>query len=143
MTVETPYPSYVSAVLQMRAYRALRSHVQGVLDGYTINATQWSILGHLYDSPSGVRPSDLAVLLDVKAPLITALVGPLETRGIVVRSAVSNDKRAVTLILTTSGQRAVVDIEAHLVTLGQRLFASVTPAEMQTYHKVLQTIIDA
>ena len=141
MPLQPIKPTYTSAVEQMRAHRILRGHVQSVLAPYAINASQWAILGSLYDRPEGMRPTDIANLLEVKAPLITLLVGPLFARSLIDRGEQLPDKRARTITLTASGRSMVEEAEDLLAALGPLLFKGISSSEMATYHKILQAII--
>lgn len=134
-------PSYVSASEQMRAYRVLRGKVQTVLEPYGINASQWAILGALFEQAEGMRPTDIATLLDVKAPLITMLVGPLFDMALINRIDLLPDKRSRGLQLSPSGRELVKEIEQQLRELGPQLFVGVSAEEMIAYHKVLAAII--
>ena len=134
-------PTYVSATEQMRAHRVLRSNVNAVLEPYGINATQWSILGFLFEQVDGIRPTDLANMLDVKAPLITMLAIPLAQMSLIHRIDQESDKRTRSLRLTAKGRSTVQEIESQLIQLGPSLFSGISQAEMRTYHKVLLAII--
>ena len=70
-------PSYKSSILLTRAYRVLRARVYSCLEEYELNPTAWSLIGTVYESKDGIRLSQVAETLGVKAPLVTVLVDKL------------------------------------------------------------------
>jgi MarR family transcriptional regulator for hemolysin len=136
-------PTYISAVQQIKAYRVLRAGVQAILDPYGINATQWAILGSLLVQPAGLTLVALARILDVKPPLVTTIVAPLEEKKWVEQLEGEADRRVKKIRITKAGRALTDKIEADLVADGARMFQGVTEAEMKAYHQVLEAIINS
>ena len=139
--MESIQPTYISAVQQMRAYRALRADVHEVLDLYSLNSSQWAILGHLYEHLEGATVGELAHLLDVKAPLISILTIQLLERNLLGTKETTSDKRTKCLLISSDGISLVNEVERLLVTHSQPMFATLSKRDIRSYHKVLQTII--
>lgn len=107
-------PTYKKTMLQAVAYKRIRSAVNTVLHRFDLNATQWMILGVLYESATGLRITDIAHSLEVEVPLITRLAQALRKDGLVQRKLSSKDKRIRPLSLTDHGKEVVADVEQQL-----------------------------
>jgi len=134
-------PSFEAAILQTKAYRILQQHVAACLERQGINMTQWIMLGMLLQRPDGMRLTRIANAIGVKAPLVTMIAGDLVERGLLSRVDHPTDARAKLLILTPKGRHFVDKVEAELTGLLQELLRGVTSQELETYQKVLATII--
>jgi DNA-binding MarR family transcriptional regulator len=65
---------------------------------------QFDVLAQLHRHPEGLLPSELTEALLVTAGNVTGIVRRLEAQGIVERSKVPDDRRAVRLRLTDKGR---------------------------------------
>jgi DNA-binding MarR family transcriptional regulator len=74
--------------------------------GQHLRPNEWFLLGKLRreDDGRGLKPSDLATLLQVTPASITQLITGLESRGLVHRSVDPEDRRAVRVSLTEKGR---------------------------------------
>jgi MarR family transcriptional regulator, transcriptional regulator for hemolysin len=134
-------PTYLAGTVQTGAYRVLREHVRGVLEQYELSPADWSMLGVLAEAPDGIRQVEVARALRVKAPLVTTMARKLKRRGLISSLPSSSDARSKLLVLTEEGEKLMKTIEHRLSRRLAGLLTGLTPAEMQTYHKVLVTII--
>jgi DNA-binding MarR family transcriptional regulator len=134
-------PAYLTGTTQARAHRLLRMHVYGVLERYELTPTHWSILGMINESKSGLRSSEIAVSMHVKAPLVTMITHELVVRDYVISVPHHYDGRAKLLVITPAGKRFVKTVEANLREILGKLFAGLSDTELATYNKVLQTMI--
>lgn len=134
-------PTYMIGILQVRAYRMLQSYVQAVLDNFDLNSTQWSILGLVSETTEGIRVMDVAERLGVEAPLVTMLSRPLIERDILKKVQPAADNRARLLVITPLGEQLVRDVEKILFDRLQILIRGVSEQEMDTYKKVLESIV--
>lgn len=134
-------PTYITGSTQTKAYRLLREHVRNTLKEYDLTPTHWSMLGSIIESKSGVRQVDVATSLHVKAPLVTAMVQSLEERGLIQSVQNQFDARAKLLAVTPRGRRFIKNVDVALHEVLARLLKGVTESELNTYHKVLTTII--
>jgi DNA-binding MarR family transcriptional regulator len=79
--------------------------------GLTI--AQYRSMLYLVDSP--MRASELADLLAVTRPTLSAIMRGLDRRGLIVRRAVPSDGRGVELSLTRQGHAALQAVDHELV----------------------------
>jgi len=90
--------------------------VQGILgrvaDGYGLSVVQVRLLGVLRDREPGM--SQLARLLGLDKSSVSGLVDRAERRGLVARTAVPGDRRAVTVTLTDEGGRIGAELAAEV-----------------------------
>ena len=99
------------------------------------------MLGVIIEARDGMRQSEIARAVGVKAPLITVMARELEQRGIVQSVQNQFDARAKLLALTPEGKKQVKIIETALYKTLDQLLIGLTETELMTYHKVLTTII--
>ncbi len=59
------------------------------------------------------KPSQLARMLDVSPPAVSALSEKLEERGLLLRTVSASDRRRVHLALTPEGERIVERVNVH------------------------------
>lgn len=134
-------PTYIMGTAQTKAYRILREHVYTALEDHDLNPTYWSMLGIIMNARDGVRLVDIANILHVKAPLVTAMAKDLEASGYVQSVRNQFDARAKLLAITPVGKSFIKSVEGSLITRLSQLLIGVTESDMATYHKVLTTII--
>lgn len=134
-------PSYRSSILLTRAYRVLRARVYDCLEEFELNPTEWSLIGVVYEAKDGVRLSQVATALGVKAPLVTLLVDNLVKRDILQRIPNQVDARAKLLVMTPHGKGLVKTVERSLNNALLPLLGGLSEQDMMTYQKVLEVII--
>jgi len=134
-------PTYRQAALQMAAYRSVRAVVNGCLAGRRLNATQWAILGAVYDNPEQLRVTDLATQLQVEGAFVTNLVRQLLKAGYLTHTIHPTDNRARLLSLTTEGRQLVETVEPELMQRLQPLADGLKPADVTCYFSALGTVI--
>lgn len=134
-------PTYKSGILQVKAYRILQMKVSQTLGTFQLNPTEWSIIGITFESSNGIRLTEIATLLNVETALITILVNKLERKKLVERYPHPTDKRAKLLLLTQKGKHLIPRVEEKLKEEMHLLLTGISEAELNTYRKVLETII--
>lgn len=132
--------TYQTAVLQARAFRALRSFMNGHLKPHELTFVQWSILGLAYDytSKGGVKVSQLAELLKVEISLVTTTLNGMEPRGLVSRLEDEEDSRAKRVIVTRAGERQVKKIEGELRRELEKWLDDIHDKQLALYIRTLQ-----
>jgi MarR family transcriptional regulator for hemolysin len=130
----------LSGILQVQAYRVLRQAVTSDLRQFSLNTTQWFILGQIYRT-GALRPADAASLLAVEPPTITNLSDSLVALGLIDKVASSDDKRAKLLILTPRGELLIPRVEKSLRTVLHKLLQGTPNKDFRAYSRVLETII--
>lgn len=89
-----------------RLRRALRRGARVADPANTLAVAQFELLACVADHP-GIRPSNLAKLLNLRPNTVTTLANALAAQDMIERTAASGDGRAVALTVTDSGRRAV------------------------------------
>ncbi|HSI20915.1 MAG TPA: MarR family transcriptional regulator [Verrucomicrobiae bacterium] len=133
-------PTHYLALVQSRAYRALRQKVSIALDSFNVSMGEWTLLGQLNET-KGLRLSEVASTLGVEAPLVTNAVKALHAKGFVALEVDSRDTRAKLLTLTKQGEKMLRPIEEAVRAALQPLLKGVSAKENQIYFKVLQRIV--
>lgn len=133
--------TYEQVRLQIVGYRLLQSRVAEVLSVYSLNASQWIILGKLSEHPDGLRVSAIAEFLSVEIPLVTVLLQDLESLALVTLGRDPLDGRAKVVQLTPQASKLVPTIEAELRSHIRPLIKNVPAADLEQYYKVLQNIL--
>jgi DNA-binding MarR family transcriptional regulator len=83
----------------------------------------------------------LARSFGVEKAALTGLVDRAEQRGLVKRSAVPGDRRAVAVTLTASGRRAAAAFHTDATTELDRLLTPLAPADRAAFHTALIKIL--
>lgn len=134
-------PTYITGTVQAQSYRLLREHVYAVLAQYELTPTYWSMLGIIMEARDGVRQVEIATILRVKAPLITAMAKQLQDRDIIQSVQNQFDARAKLLALTQNGRKYMKIVETELNKELEMLLVGLNENDLITYNKVLTTII--
>jgi DNA-binding MarR family transcriptional regulator len=134
-------PSYMSGSIFMKAYRTLRMRVATRLQAHELTPTMWSLLGVVISARDGIRLSEVAHVLEVKAPLVTMLSHKLIDRGYIKRIPHHIDKRAKLLVITPKGKAFMKTVEADLSDELSRLLDGVSDDDLHAYQHVLDAII--
>lgn len=134
-------PTYLSGAIFAKAHKALRTAVVQSLQTYNLSPTAWSFLGAVASSPDGIRLVEMAKRLGVKPPLITSMANGLIERGLIKRVQHQLDARAKLLVITPEGKKTVWEVEQEVERELHVLLKGLTEADLNTYKKVLETII--
>jgi DNA-binding MarR family transcriptional regulator len=94
-----------------RLRRALRRGARIADPGNTLAVAQLELLTALVEHP-GARPGQLARQLNMRPNTVTTIVNALTSQGMVARVAAADDRRAVELTATGTGQEAVLSWQA-------------------------------
>lgn len=133
--------AYNSGMLFTQAHRLVRAQVSTVLEKHQLSFIHWSILSIVLASDEGIRLTNVAAALGVKAPLITLESNRLITLGLINRVAHHSDGRAKLLVMTAKGKKLAVTISDELETLVGTLMQGLSKTEIQSFEKTLKTII--
>lgn len=134
-------PLYAAGILQTKAYRILQARVNDCLQMYGLNHGQWVLLGVVADAEKGIRLNATAKLLGVKAPLVTAMANTLIAEGYLERLEHQHDRRAKLLLVSGKGNQLLQKVQQDLRSVLNKLLDGLSSEELETYHKVLMTII--
>lgn len=93
----------------------------------------------------GLRPSDIARIEGVAAPSATRMIAELEHRGLAVREADPDDGRAVLILATNAGAKALAAARREradrLVALLEDSDAEIDAAKLEELVEVLETLL--
>jgi len=135
------FTSYQISLLQSKANRILKQQTTIWLQPFKLSSLEWTILGLLHDSTTGMRLQEIAEVVGVEAPFVTVTVQDLAAKKLIKRSTNKDDKRAKIISLTSKASKLVPKIEANLMTSMNELLKGTTGPELQSYLKVLGTIV--
>jgi DNA-binding MarR family transcriptional regulator len=85
----------VADLVGLRAYEPVR--------GSGISSAQYNVLRILRGSPNGLQTREVCRRMVTRAPNLTRLVDKLETKGLLARTRSTEDRRVVTLRITSKG----------------------------------------
>ncbi|WP_374547563.1 MarR family winged helix-turn-helix transcriptional regulator [Rhodoblastus sp.] len=94
-------------------------------------------LGRLGD---GVRPKDLAEILEIERPSLAQLLDRLEESGLVRRREDPHDRRGKTLHLTPEGRKLFSLTKDKAEHMAERLFEGVAEADVEACERVFERI---
>ncbi|HVW23093.1 MAG TPA: MarR family transcriptional regulator [Candidatus Saccharimonadales bacterium] len=127
--------------LQTQVDRLIRERSAEAVREYGLTLSQWGLLGLLAEARDGRRHTDIAEVLCVKPPLVTAMSKQLLKRGLIQSVTNQFDARAKLLALTSDGRKFIIQVETTLGRHLNELFNGLTKQELADYQKVLRTII--
>ncbi len=134
-------PTYTSGLLFTQAHKVVRAAIYTILERYQLSPSYWSILGATVLAPEGIRLTNVAKQMDVKAPLVTMLATNLIEMGLINRIEHHTDKRAKLLVITPKGKKIAQQIEAELGQKIDRLLQGASREEIGDFQKVLEIIL--
>jgi DNA-binding MarR family transcriptional regulator len=104
---------------------------------------QFDVLAQLHRHPEGLLPSELTQALLVTAGNVTGIVRRLESQGVIERSRVPQDRRAVRLRLTQRGLTLMMGLlPAHARALEQ-ILGPVAPRDLAALREGLGAFVRA
>jgi DNA-binding MarR family transcriptional regulator len=125
----------------MRTLQALmRPEGQAIRSEVDLPPGAIGVLAVIWLNP-GISQNELASAVALKKSAVTKLVKDLETRGILVRERVSQDRRINSLTLSHSGQALIGRIRHLTKAWNDKLFAEVAPEDREAFFRVLETIL--
>ncbi|MEV0292877.1 MarR family transcriptional regulator [Nocardia sp. NPDC050710] len=113
-------------------------HAQ-VSEQHDLTPVQAKLLCVLLDGPT--RMADLARGFGVERAALTGLVDRAERRGLVERTPVPGDRRALHVLLTDEGRRAAAAFHAEVTAQLDRLTASWNTGDRTRFHSLVIEIL--
>jgi DNA-binding MarR family transcriptional regulator len=135
-------PTHQIGILQSRANRNLHELWENVVSTYDLTTPEWMVLGYVSDNTNdgGVKVGSIAEELDVQSTYATALLRRLESKGLVVARAGSNDRRVRLITATDKGARLVADIAKDIAAQVAVVTKDVPDAALKQYYEVLAAL---
>ncbi|MEO6397711.1 MAG: MarR family transcriptional regulator [Tepidiformaceae bacterium] len=109
-------------------------------DGLTV--TQLRLLGHLADR-EGLSNAELADLMYVTRPSISALLERLERGGFIRREVAPNDRRGICIWMEPRGREVVSNLREELRNYSAHLMAELTSAEVAAFTSAVGRFAEA
>ena len=122
-----------------RLRRAMRRGARVADPNNTLAVAQLELLGSVADHP-GVRPSNLAKLLNLRPNTVTTLVNALVAQGMIDRAAATGDRRAIALSVTDAGHRAVHAWQATNRAVLNLALSTLTAAQLNALSKAIPAL---
>lgn len=130
-----------TAYLIMKASRVLKYELDQRLKKYDITASQFSVLYQIRQHNNRVTASEVAEVLDLDRPTISAIIKRLHNKGIIERVPHEKDKRSEYLLIN-NGYLAVVDmLRQESDMLNTEMFNAYTQNQLNVIHSVLSDIV--
>jgi len=94
----------------------------------------------LIEANPGLKQSELAAAVHLDRSTMVGVIDRLERRGWVERRAARADRRAYQVLLTQAGGAQMREFRQLLAQHEQRIIAGLSPAEIDTLHRLLPRI---
>lgn len=120
-----------------------------IRDGYAamvgLSGPQYSVLLYIkhFSDDEAPRVKDVAEHLHLSGSYITAEVGVLERKGLLVKTKDENDQRVVRLALTERSQKMLNDIQGVRSQVNNVQFGVLTPEELETLAPIIERLINS
>ena len=98
---------------------------------------RFDLMAQLERSPEGLKMNELSRRMMVTGGNVTGITDQLEAEGLVERTAVANDRRALCIRLTEAGRKTFADMAAVHEGWIVDALAGLSEREVATLHKLL------
>ncbi len=105
--------------------------------GYGITRREWAVLAQLHAQPQGLLPSVLAERMQRDRARTSRALGRLQTKGLVQRVALPNDRRSARVSLMPAGQALYAELMPQVQAINARILAALDPAQKQAFDESL------
>jgi MarR family transcriptional regulator for hemolysin len=128
---------FAAALLLPRRWRAV---MDAEVSRYGLTSATCRPLFYLGRLGDGVRPKDLAEILEIERPSLAQLLDRLEEAGLVRRREEPHDRRGKILSLTPSGRELYERTKNMAEAMAARLFEGVEEADADACERVFARI---
>lgn len=135
--------TYKAGLLQAKAFRILKYRTNEVLRPFSINATDWGVLGLLIDEKTGMQLRMIAEEVGVKPPYITRSVTILSKLGYVGLKRSEVDARAQNAFITDKGKSFVQSTEKVVSKQLQETFLGISARSLLGYVQTLDSVVSS
>lgn len=90
---------------------------------------------------NGMRMTQIAQLLSIKAPAVSAMIDHLEEVGIVERTPDPDDRRALLIRLTPKGRLTASEVESKRSNLMERHLKALNERDLQDLSRITQKLL--
>jgi len=131
--------SLSSYVKLMRATNRLTSRIHRHLLDDNLTHSQFAVLEALYHLGS-LSPSELGEKILKSNANLTTVLDSLEKKQLVVRDRSTNDRRRITVQLTTSGEQLIAKVFPRHAQIIEQAFSVLSPEEHQQLELLLRKL---
>jgi MarR family transcriptional repressor of emrRAB len=123
-------------------HKLLHDEANSTLKPYGINHPEYNLLMMLYGTDSGtMSPSELAEAAGEKSANITRLTNELSDKGLIARSASTDDRRKIELSVTAQGLALIDRLLPDICALLIRQTRHMTVPEQTQFEKLLKKFL--
>lgn len=141
LTYKKSTSTYAVGLVQAKAYRTLKQKTNAFLAPHELTASEWALLGLLFETPEGHTLTDISIALGVKGPLVTRMVTALLSKKVVAITRSARDSRMKCLVLTTVGRNLVAHLEPLLKKESATWVHGASTRDLISYLRVLHVIV--
>ncbi len=125
---------YQACLLHSRADRTLRGVVTSHLEQFKITRMEWLLLAAIVESDSkALSMTDLAQILSVSLPQVTALVTNLLKDGLVKQREAKHDRRSRFVSASAKGRTLISKIEMSMRNTLREWLADIPRPQLEVY----------
>ena len=128
--------TYRIGLLQTKANRVFRNELSDTLKEFDLSLPEWILLGTLFDQDN-LRFLDIAKLLDIDPPFVTALVDKLVKKELVERAENEKDRRVKKILLTQKGRILIPEVEELLKKRVKKIYKNIPSQDLSIYMRIL------
>jgi DNA-binding MarR family transcriptional regulator len=111
------------------------------LDDFKLSMMEWLLLASVCNGPtSGMSMSEVAAVLDVTLPQVTALMNDLVAMKLVKQKVDAADRRSRKLMCTLQGKRLLGKVEHAINKAMRQWLQDVTHEEFQAYMNTVRLL---
>jgi DNA-binding MarR family transcriptional regulator len=129
-TSDTPDPSPRAFFQVLKLHQLVHSTLEVALAPQGLTPPQYTALS-LIRHHQPVSPAELSRKLGITTQSTGETVKALETRGLITRAPIPNNKRSIALLLTEAGRQALSAADRVVADAEQRFFSRLSPAARQ------------
>jgi DNA-binding MarR family transcriptional regulator len=123
-----------------RAHQLAWSVFMDETKAFDMTPVQYSLLVAVGECPS-IDATRLSELIDIDRATIGNVVDRLEKRGLLVRSADADDRRAKKISLTKAGRKLIETVNKIRRRIGERILAPLDATERATFLKLVSKLV--
>jgi DNA-binding MarR family transcriptional regulator len=128
-----------TALLIKWADMVARSQLEAALRAWRLSSGQLMLLSTL-ERTGSASAADLARALHLTPQAMTTQLKPLEERGLIAREVDSDNRRRLSLALSTDGQALLAEVRETTDAVDIEISSALTPAELRQFRTLLGKI---
>lgn len=141
----TKYNSMEEEIIMnlMYSYKLIVGEMDRFFKHNHLSGAQFEALKIIHDiGDSGIRIRKIPDLMASNNPDVTRIVDRLEKSGLVQRERDDEDRRVVTVAITETGKKVLIDLQKKVMDLHKQQLGHLQQSEMQSYVDMLTKLRD-